>query len=267
MSASRPEGKVTAPLLRARKKSGEKIVALTAYDYPTARLLDESGVDVILVGDSMGNVVLGYPNTLPVTLDDMIHHTRAARRGVTRAMLVADMPFRSVGITEDGSVAAAAEVVAEAGAEAVKVEGASPTTLRSIARILDLGIPVMGHVGLTPQSVHRFGGYKRQGTDAASALAVLRDAKALERAGVFAIVLEALPPDLARRVTQAVSIPTIGIAAGPHCDGQILVFHDLLGLSPEPPPPFVKPYASLAGDVRRAVTKWGADVRSGAYGG
>lgn len=265
MAEHKATGKITAPGLVARKKSGPKIVALTAYDFPTARLLDESGVDLILVGDSMGNVVLGYANTLPVTVDDLVHHTRAVRRGVSRALLVADMPFRSIGVSVEQGVADVARIVQEAGAEAVKVEGASPTVLETIRRVLEIGVPVMGHVGLTPQSVHRFGGHKRQGTDPKNATRILHEARALDQVGVFAIVLEGVPPELAHRVTRAVRVPTIGIAAGPHCDGQILVIHDLLDLGSTPPPPFVRPYAHLSTEIRRAVSRFSADIREGRF--
>src|ERR1700740_512598 len=235
-------GKVTVPELLQRKSSAadspsKKIACLTAYDYPTARLLDEAGVDVILVGDSLGMVVLGYESTLPVTLEEMLHHARAVRRGTKRALVAADMPFGSYHADTAESLKNAVRCVKEAGAEAVKVEGGE-RRLEVIARLTEAEIPVMGHVGLTPQSVNAMGGYRVQGKTVGGAEQLLRDARAVEAAGAFSIVLEGIPRELAAEITKSVRIPTIGIGAGPDCDGQILVLHDLLGLTFQEPPKF-----------------------------
>ena len=220
----------TASLLQAKQK-GEKITVLTAYDYSTARLLDEAGVDIALVGDSLGMVVLGYDSTLPVTMEDMLHHTKAVSRGVKRAMVVGDMPFMSYQINPDEAVANAGRFLQEGGASAVKLEGGRPI-VETVIQILDAGIPVMGHLGMTPQSVHKFGGFKVQGKAESDAERILNDAKALEETGVFAIVLELVPKELAEQITKAVSVPIIGIGAGPFCDGQVQVC--LLYTSPSP---------------------------------
>ena len=260
-------GKVTVPELLARKISTEnskKIVCLTAYDYPTARLLDEAGVDVILVGDSLAMVVLGHDSTLPVTIDEMLHHTRAVRRGTKHALVVADMPFGSYHSDTAESLRNAVRFVKEAGAEAVKVEGGE-RRLELIARLTEAEIPVMGHVGLTPQSVNALGGYRVQGKTVDSAEQLLRDARAVEAAGAFAVVLEAVPRELATQITRELRIPTIGIGAGPDCDGQILVVHDLLGLMFEQTPKFARKYANVGEIISGAVREYAADVRSGNF--
>ncbi|MBL0059248.1 MAG: 3-methyl-2-oxobutanoate hydroxymethyltransferase [Elusimicrobia bacterium] len=262
---ARPE-KVTVRTLREMKRKGEKIVALTAYDAPMARLLNRAAVDVILVGDSVGNVKLGFSNTLPVTLDDMLHHTRAVRRGNSRAFLVADMPFLSYEFDPKDAVRQVGRLIKEGGAEAVKVEGAG-AILPSIRALVAANVPVVGHLGLTPQSVHRLGGYRVQGRVRREAAVLVREARRLESAGVVALVLEAVPEALARRVTRALKIPTIGIGAGVGTDGQILVLDDLLGFSDAPAPRFVKPYAALWAEALSAVRRYGADVRSSRFPG
>jgi 3-methyl-2-oxobutanoate hydroxymethyltransferase len=258
------ETKVTVPAILEKKARDEKITCLTAYDYPTARLLDEAGVDIILVGDSLGMVVLGYENTLPVTLDEMLHHTRAVRRAVRRALLVADMPFGSFHLGLDTAVAAAVRFVKEAGAEAVKIEGGEKRA-DLILRLLEAEIPVMGHIGLTPQSVHAFGGFKVQGKTLAAAEVLLRDARAVEAAGAFSLVLEGVPQEVAEWITREVRIPTIGIGAGPACDGQVLVLHDLVGLSFGVEPKFVRRYADLKTSITEAVRAFCADVAAGCF--
>ncbi len=263
-------GKITVPELIRRKSSSvespssQKIVSLTAYDYPTARLLDEAGVDVILVGDSLGMVVLGYESTLPVTLDEMIHHTRAVRRGARRALVVVDMPYGTYHTDTAESVRNAVRFVKEAGAEAVKVEGGE-RRLELIARLTEAEIPVMGHVGLTPQSVNALGGYRVQGKSVDSAEQLLRDARAVEAAGAFSIVLEAIPRELAAQITRELRIPTIGIGAGPDCDGQVLVLHDLLGLTFGPTPKFTRRYANLGEVISTAVRQYSDDVRHASF--
>jgi 3-methyl-2-oxobutanoate hydroxymethyltransferase len=264
-------GKVTVPELLQRKASAatspensKKIVCLTAYDYPTARLLDEAGVDVILVGDSLAMVVLGYDSTLPVTLDEMIHHARAVRRGTKRALLVADMPFGSYHADTAESLRNAVRFVKEAGVEAVKVEGGE-RRLELIARLTEAEIPVMGHIGLTPQSVNALGGYRVQGKTVDSAEQLLRDAHAVEAAGAFAVVLEAVPRELAAQITRELRIPTIGIGAGPDCDGQILVVHDMLGLTFDQTPKFARKYANVGEVISNAVRGYCEDVRGGAF--
>jgi 3-methyl-2-oxobutanoate hydroxymethyltransferase len=236
--------------LREQKKRGEKITALTAYDYPTARLLDESGIDIILVGDSLGMVVLGYEDTTQVTLAEMVHHTRAAARGVKRALLVGDLPIHTY--EEPAQAVASARALVEAGAQAVKLEGGA-SHVPQIEAIIAEGIPVMGHIGMLPQSVREEGGYKVKGRTLAEAKTLLRDAAAVETAGAFAVVLEIVAPETARRITEALAIPTIGIGSGSHCDGQILVTHDLIGLFPWFTPKFVSPEARVAEDIRRAA--------------
>ena len=235
-------------------EKNQKITCLTAYDYPTARLLDEAGVDVLLVGDSLGMAVLGYDSTLPVTLEEMLHHLRAVRRGTRRALLVADMPFGSFHVSIDESVRNAVRLVKEGGAEAVKVEGGE-RRIELIARLVEAEIPVMGHVGLTPQSVHAMGGFHVQGKTAEASRQIERDARAVEAAGAFSVVLESVPRELAARITEKLRIPTIGIGAGPDCDGQILVFHDLVGLTTGHTPKFVRRYANLSAEISRAVIR------------
>src|SRR3984893_9300607 len=266
---SQGNGKITVPELLQRKSSAadstkKKITCLTAYDYPTARLVDEAGVDVVLVGDSLGMVVLGYQSTLPVTLEEMIHHTRAVRRGTRRALVVVDMPYGSYHTDTAESLRNAVRFVKEAGAEAVKVEGGE-RRLELIARLTEAEIPVMGHVGLTPQSVNALGGYRVQGKTTDAAAAFLRDAHAVEAAWAFPLVLEAVRRDLAARITQELRIPTIGIGAGPECDGQILVIHDLLGLTFSPAPKFARQYANLGEIISGAVREYCEDVRGGTF--
>ncbi len=264
-------GKVTVPDILSRKyafpnslSKTAKITCLTAYDYPTARLLDEAGVDVLLVGDSLGMVVLGYESTLPVTLEEMLHHTKAVRRGAHRALLVADMPYGSYHTETAESVRNAVRFVKEAGAEAVKIEGGE-RRIELISRLVEAEIPVMGHVGLTPQSLHAMGGFRVQGKTPDSAEQVLRDARAVEAAGAFAIVLEGMPRELAAQITRDLRIPTIGIGAGPDCDGQVLVLNDLLGLSFGPAPKFVRQYAHLGEMISHGVRKYCEDVRAGNF--
>jgi 3-methyl-2-oxobutanoate hydroxymethyltransferase len=263
-------GKITAPSILERKSAPQsqnsrtKITCLTAYDYPTARLLDEAGVDVILVGDSLGMVVLGYESTLPVTIDEMLHHTRAVRRGTRSALLVSDMPYGSYHIDAAEAVRNAVRFVKEAGAEAVKVEGGE-RRMEMISRLVDAEIPVMGHIGLTPQSVNAFGGFRVQGKTAEAGEQVLRDARAVEAAGAFSIVLESIPRELAARITAELRIPTIGIGAGPDCDGQVLVIHDLVGLAFGHQPKFARRYADVGAMISRAAAEYCRDVREGTF--
>jgi 3-methyl-2-oxobutanoate hydroxymethyltransferase len=263
LKPERPE-KVSAPALRRSKERGEKLACLTAYDYPTARLLDEAGIDIILVGDSAANVVLGFENTVPVTLDEIIFLTKAVRRGVQRALLVADMPYGSFHTGADDTVRSALRLVKEAGAEAIKLEGGR-SRAHLVKRLVDEEIAVMGHIGLTPQSVNKLGGYSVQGKTAETARNLLADAKALEDAGAFAIVLEVVPREIAKMITESISIPTIGIGAGQHCDIQVLVLHDLLGLSFGKLARFVRPYANLRETITDAVSRYAEDVRNGDY--
>lgn len=257
-------GRVTTATLMEMKARGEKMTMLTAYDYPTAVLLDEAGIDMLLVGDSVGNVVLGYEDTLPVTMDEMIHHTRAVARGTRRAMVVGDMPFLSYQVSLPEAVLNAGRFLKEGGAQAVKLEGGSERV--SVVRALvETGIPVMGHLGLTPQSVHQLGGFRVQGKDEAAARRLLDSALALEEAGAFALVLEAVPAALAAQVTDRLQVPIIGIGAGPDCDGQVLVVHDMLGLSACRVPKFVKQYASLGDIVKQAAQAYQADVKGGSF--
>jgi 3-methyl-2-oxobutanoate hydroxymethyltransferase len=249
--------KVTPLTLLERKQTHQPITALTAYDYATARLADEAGIDFLLVGDSLAMVVMGLESTLPVTMDEMLHHTRAARRAVRRAMLVADMPYGSYHVSIDQGVANAARFVKEGGVEAVKVEGARPEL---VERLIAAEIPVVGHIGLTPQSVHRMGGYKVQGKTAAEYARLRKDARELEIAGAYAIVLEGMPRELASEITAELDIPTIGIGAGVDCDGQILVFHDLVNLTFAPPARFVRRYGDAAELFRNAITAYRDDV-------
>jgi 3-methyl-2-oxobutanoate hydroxymethyltransferase len=263
--ADRPTDKVTIPALLARKAVGPKIVCLTAYDHPTAGILDETGVDLILVGDSLGMVVLGYENTVPVTMDEMIHHTRAVTRAVKRALVVGDIPYFSFHLSADETVRNASRFLKEGGAAAVKIEGASKKRLKLVEAMVEAEIPVMGHVGLTPQSIHHLGRYRVRGTAADGARRIVDDARNLERAGAFAIVLESVPVEVAAEVTRAVGIPTIGIGAGLACDGQVLVLHDMLGFSTGYLPKFVRKYADLHAVIRGAVGAYAADVREGRF--
>jgi 3-methyl-2-oxobutanoate hydroxymethyltransferase len=264
---SQPEpeqpGKVRVNHLARIKQSGGRIAALTAYDFLTAQLLDRAGIDMILVGDSLANVVLGYATTLPVTMDEMLHHTKAVARGVARALTVADMPFLSYQTGLDDAVRNAGRFLKEGGVEAVKLEGAGPV-LAVVERLVEMGIPVLGHLGYTPQSVHRFGSNIVQAKTAASAGELLNDAIALEGAGAFAVVLECVPAEVARLITERLTVPTIGIGAGPFCDGQILVLHDALGLTPWSPR-LAKRYLELGGMIADAARSYIREVREGAF--
>ncbi|MFZ5590895.1 MAG: 3-methyl-2-oxobutanoate hydroxymethyltransferase [Bacillota bacterium] len=258
--------RVTTAYFRQAKQEGRPLTMLTAYDFPTARLVDAAGIDAILVGDSLGNVVLGYESTIPVTMEDMLHHVKAVTRAVKRAMVVADMPFLSYHISVEESVRNAGRMLQEGLAQAVKLEGGREV-LPQVKAIVSAGIPVMGHLGLTPQSIHQLGGYKVQGKDEAAARKLLDDALALEQAGVFSIVLECVPTPLATLVTQKLSVPTIGIGAGPHCDGQVLVTHDLLGLYGGFSPKFAKRYAQLHENIMAALTAYREEVQSRTFPG
>jgi 3-methyl-2-oxobutanoate hydroxymethyltransferase len=264
-------GKITVPSILERKSSvasqkpsSTKITCLTAYDYPTARLLDEAGVDILLVGDSLAMVVLGYESTLPVTLEEMLHHTRAVRRGTRRALLVSDMPYGSYHDDPMAAVRNAVRFVKEAGAEAVKIEGGE-RRMDLVARLVDAEIPVMGHIGLTPQSVNTFGGFRVQGKTEQAGDQLMRDARAVEAAGAFAIVLESIPRELGARITAELRIPTIGIGAGPDCDGQVLVINDLLGLSFGHAPKFTRRYADVGEIISRAAAQYCRDVQQGSF--
>jgi 3-methyl-2-oxobutanoate hydroxymethyltransferase len=252
---------VRVPDLRAMKSSGMKITVLTAYDAGMARLLDRAGIDVILVGDSVGMVVLGYDSTIPVTIDMMVHHTAAVHRGVERALLVADLPFLSYQISTEQAMQNAGRLIQEGGAAAVKLEGGR-NVVDAVRRLTQSGIPVMGHLGLTPQSVHVLGGFRQQARDEASACALLTDAKALQEAGVFSIVLESIPSELAKQVSESLDVPTIGIGAGPDCDGQVLVSNDAFGLNEGPVPSFVRQFAKLSDQISAAARAYIEDVRS-----
>ena len=255
---------VTVPGLIAKKRRGERLVVLTAYDFPTARLVDQSGADIALVGDSLGMEELGLDTTLPVTLEIMLHHVRAVRRGTSRALVLADMPFLSYQINPDEAVRHAGRLLQEGGAQAVKLEGGAPIA-PTIRRLTDTGIPVCAHLGFTPQSVHQIG-IRVQGRDEAGAQRLRADARAVQDAGAFAVVLELLPPELAAEISADLSIPTIGIGAGPHCDGQVLVTSDLLGLRPDRPPlKHVRQYAHVGDDILRALRAFGEDVRGGNF--
>jgi 3-methyl-2-oxobutanoate hydroxymethyltransferase len=258
--------KITVPAIVKMKQRGEKITCLTAYDYSFARILDAAGVDILLVGDSVGCVVQGQANTLPVTLDEMIYHTKAVVRGRTRALVVGDMPFLSFQVSKEQAVQNAGRFLQDAGAEAVKLEG-GVAMRKTIAAITRVGIPVMGHVGLTPQSVHRFGGYKIQGKDKERRKTIVNDALAVEEAGGFAIVLEGMPAELAQEITERLTIPTIGIGAGSNCDGQVLVIHDMLGLFDDFTPKFVKRYADLKSIMTGAVESFIKEVREQKFPG
>ncbi len=256
--------RVTISQLKSMKRKGEPIAMLTAYDYPSARLVDEAGVPLILVGDTLGMVVLGYETTLPVTMDDMLHHVKAVVRGARRAFVVADLPFMSYQTGPEDALRNAGRFLQEAGAQAVKLEG-GVTVAESVRRIVDAGIPVMGHIGLTPQSLHQFGGWKVQGKTPQSAVRLMNDALALERAGAFAIVLELVPAALASLITKRLRIPTIGIGAGAGCDGQVQVFHDLLGLYDAFVPKHARQYARLGEIARDAIAEYAGDVREGRF--
>lgn len=255
--------KVTTVTFREMKERSERIVMLAAYDYPTARMIDEAGIDAILVGDSVSNVVLGYSDTLAVTMEEMIHHTKAVTRAVKRAMVIGDMPFLSYQASVEDAVRNAGRFLKEGGAEAVKVEGGRKV-LDKIEAIIQVGIPVMGHLGLTPQWVRQLGGFKVQGRSQAAARVIVEDAQKLEEAGVFSLVLECVPWQLAKLITERVDVPTISIGAGPYCDGQVLVLHDLLGLS-EPSPKFVKRYAELKDPIEGALSGFREEVKAGKF--
>jgi 3-methyl-2-oxobutanoate hydroxymethyltransferase len=265
---SRPEtsGKLPLTDLAEMKRRRERIVMVTAYDYPSGSLADAAGVDIVLVGDSAAMTVLGYESTVPATMDEMVMLTRAAVRGAKRPLVVADMPFGSFQISDEEAVRSAVRFVKEAGADAVKVEGAGLTVSRVLA-LVGAGIPVMGHVGLTPQSATMLGGFRAQGRTSARARQLLDDARTLEQAGCFSLVLEAVPAPVAARITEELTIPTIGIGSGRDCDGQVLVYHDLLGLYQGREPRFVKRYAELATEIQDAIERYAADVRSGAFPG
>lgn len=256
--------KVTAKKLIEKKQNGEKIVSITSYDYSFAKIVDSTGVDFILVGDSLAMVMLGYENTLSVTMDEMIHHTKAVSRGVSNALVVGDMPFLSYKVDKVEAVKNAGRFIQEGGAEAVKIEGGTEI-LTTVKAIINADIQVMGHIGLTPQSIYKFGGFLVQGKTTDAAKKLIMDAKNLQNAGVFAIVLESIPWQIAKLVTDAVDIPTIGIGAGPHCDGQILVIQDMLGLFTDFKPKFLKYFGNLGESMRNALTDYSAEVKQGIY--
>jgi len=261
---SRAVSKVTVPLILDRKLRGLKITCLTAYDYPSARLVDEAGIDMILVGDSLAQTVMGYASTIPVTLKEMLHHLKAARRGIQRALLIADLPYGTYHISDEQAITCSMRYIKEGGAEAVKLEGGRKRA-GLVRRLVDAEIPVMGHIGLTPQAVHVLGGYRVQGRTIEAASDLLSDAEALEEAGAFALVLEGIPRELAAVITNRLRIPTIGIGAGPDCDGQVLVFHDLVGLSFGPHAKFVRSYADTGNTMRQAFRRFHQDVTQGQY--
>ena len=261
VGAGAPRAKITAPAVVALKRKGEPITVVTAYDFPTARYADQAGVEILLVGDSVGTVLLGYDSTLPVTMEDMLHHVRAVARAKPSALVVGDMPFMSYQVSTEQAVANAGRLVQEGGADAIKLEGGARVA-EAVARIVEAGIPVMGHLGLTPQSVLAFGGYKVQARGEADQERLLTDAKTLERAGCFSLVLEGIPARLGAAVTRELTIPTIGIGAGVQCDGQVLVTHDLLGLFHGHQPKFVRRYAELGEATRDAFARYVADVKA-----
>ncbi|MEO0205082.1 MAG: 3-methyl-2-oxobutanoate hydroxymethyltransferase [candidate division WOR-3 bacterium] len=254
---------ITTETIFSMKKKKEKIACLTAYDYPTAKILDEAGVEIILVGDSAANVVAGEKNTLPITMSDMLYHTKVVARAVKNGLVITDMPFLSYQCSIDEAVKNAGSFL-KMGAAGVKIEGAGPV-LKTIERLVQVGIPVMGHLGLTPQSIHTFGGYKLCGKTKKEAEQIIKDAKKLESAGCFSIVLEKVPMQLAKRITRMLKIPTIGIGAGPYCDGQILVLHDMLGFYDDFKPKFVKQYAKIGHEIKKAVLRYVNEVKSGVY--
>jgi 3-methyl-2-oxobutanoate hydroxymethyltransferase len=256
--------RITINQIKEMKQKGEKIVMLTAYDFSTAKIVDEAGIPLILVGDSLGEVVLGYESTIPVTIDEMLHHTKAVVRGTKRAMVIGDMPFMTYHISVDDALYNAARFIQEGGAQAVKLEG-GVTVAEKVRRIVDCGIPVMGHIGLTPQSIHQLGGHKIQGKTPEAAARLLEDAKALEQAGAFSVVLETVPAQLARLITAKVSIPTIGIGAGVDCDGQVLVINDVLGSYTEFVPKHAKQYVKLTDIISKAVTQYRDEVKAGSF--
>ena len=256
--------RITINQIKEMKQKGEKITMLTAYDYSTAKIVDEVGIPLILVGDSLGMVVLGYESTIPVTMEDMLHHTKAVVRGTKQTMVVGDMPFMTYHISVDDALRNAARFIQEAGAQAIKLEG-GVTVAEKVKRIVDCGIPVMGHIGLTPQSIHQFGGFKVQGKTPEAATRLLKDAQALEEAGAFAIVLETVPAPLAALITEKIGIPTIGIGAGIGCDGQVQVINDILGSFADFVPKHAKQYAKLTDIIRKAVTAYHDEVKAGSF--
>jgi len=256
--------RITINQIKEMKQKGEKISMLTAYDYATAKIIDEVGIPLILVGDSLGMVVLGYESTIPVTIEDMLHHTKAVVRGAKQALVIGDMPFMTYHVSADDALRNAARFIQEGGAQTVKLEG-GVTVAEKVKRIVECGIPVMGHIGLTPQSIHQFGGFKVQGKTPEAATQMLNDARALDEAGAFAIVLETVPAPLATLITQRVSIPTIGIGAGIGCDGQVQVINDILGSFTDFVPKHAKQYAKLADIIRNAVTEYHNEVKAGSF--
>jgi 3-methyl-2-oxobutanoate hydroxymethyltransferase len=256
--------RITASQIKEMKRQGEKIAMITAYDYPMAKIVDEAGMPIILVGDSLGMVVLGYESTIPVTMDEMIHHTKAVVRGAKHALIIGDMPFMTYHISIEDALRNAARFIQEGGAQAVKLEGGE-TVAEKVSRIVAAGIPVQGHIGLTPQSVHQLGGYKVQGKTAEVAARLLNDAKALENAGAFSIVLECIPTPLAKLITERVSVPTIGIGAGKHCDGQVQVISDLLGLYTDFVPKHAKQYTKLHESISTSVSDYISEVKAGKF--
>jgi 3-methyl-2-oxobutanoate hydroxymethyltransferase len=265
LSILSPAGKAMTTVrdLQTFKREGRRFAVLTAYDFPTARMLDHAGIPVLLVGDSLGMVVLGYDTTLPVTLDEMLHHCGAVARGARSALLVGDLPFMTYQVSVEQAMSAAGRMLKEGGMHAVKLEGGRPV-LETVRRLAESGVPVMAHLGLTPQSVHQMGGFRVQGRDPEAAERILAEARELEQAGAFSLVLEGVPGELARSVTESIGIPTIGIGAGPHCDGQVLVFHDMAGLTPRPPR-FVKRYGELEELVEAMARRFADDVAQGRF--
>ena len=256
--------RITVNQIREMKQKGEKISMLTAYDYSTARIVDEVGVPLILVGDSLGMVVLGYESTIPVTMEEMLHHTKAVARGAKQAMVIGDMPFMTYHLSVEQALQNAARFIQEGGAQAIKLEGGT-TVAEKVRRMVDCGIPVMGHIGLTPQSIHQFGGFKVQGKTPEAAKRLLEDARALEEAGAFSVVLETVPSQLATLITQKINIPTIGIGAGAGCDGQVQVINDILGSFADFVPKHAKQYAKLVNIIRKAVGEYHQEVKAGSF--
>ena len=258
------DNRISITDLKAKKKLGERIVMMTCYDYPAARILEDAGVDILFIGDTLGMVVLGYDTTIPVTMDEMLHHTKAVVRGSSRAHVLADMPFMSYQASSEEALRNAGRLLKEGGAQSVKLEG-GVRVADTVRFIVKAGIPVMGHIGLTPQSINQLGGYKVQGKTPATAVRLVNDAAALEQAGAYAVVLECVPAQLARTISERLTIPTIGIGAGPHCDGQVQVFHDLLGLFDSFVPRHAKRYTKLGAEIARAVRAYAAEVREGTF--
>ncbi len=263
--ARMPRGSI--PRFLEMKSQGEKIVVMTAYDFLFARLVQEAGVDLLLIGDSLGQVVLGYPSTIPVTLDEMIHHGKAVRRGAPESFLVLDMPFLSYQVSPEDALRNTGRALKETGVEAVKLEGGTASTCKTVEKLVQAGIPVMGHLGLTPQSVHALGGYRVQGREEAAAERLWHQAQSLEEAGCFGLVLELIPAELAGEISRSLTIPTIGIGAGSQCDGQVLVLYDALGLNPGFQPKFLKRFGDLDAEARKALDAYVSEVRDGSYPG